>query len=527
MQRLATKLVCLAALCVASASFAAPPADLDRYAQKVLQTFGTPGMTVAIVEQGKPYVVRSYGVRRMGEPAKVDERTLFAIGSTTKAFTTALLAMLVDEGKLTWETKVADVLPGFKMYDPYVSSEMTIRDIVVHRSGLGPGAGDLMFFPPTTLTRADIIHRLRYIKPVTSFRSSFAYDNLLYIVAGEVIATVEKSSWEDTIRKRILVPLQMTDTSTSSALPASANRAWPHARASGEMRGVGPVSALAEVTSVDVAAAAGALNSNGIEIARWLELQLNAGMDAKSGTRLFSEAQSREMWTPQTLLPIAPAPPRLELAKGHFRAYALGWGLGDYRGQTILSHAGGVPGMVTLFVLVPEKHVAFALFTNAEDPGVLTSMQYRLLDHYLGLKSPDWITAVSETFKERLAKGQEQLAASQEEGKSEHGSKGPSLAMEKYAGRYRDAWYGTVTIEQAADGMQIRFDNTPAMKGKLEHVRYDTFRTRWTAKDVENAYVTFSLNPDGTIERMTMKAISPLADFSYDFQDLLFVPERP
>jgi CubicO group peptidase (beta-lactamase class C family) len=525
MQRLATKLVCLAALLVASAAIAAPPADLDRYAQKVLQTFGTPGMTVAIVEQGKPYVVRSYGVRRMGEPAKVDEHTLFAIGSTTKAFTTALLAMLVDEGKLTWETKVADVLPGFRMYDPYVSSEMTVRDLVVHRSGLGPGAGDLLFFPPTTLTRADIIHRLRYIKPVSSFRSSFAYDNLLYIVAGEVIATLEKSSWEDTIRKRILVPLQMTDTTTTSMLPASANRAWPHARASQEMRGLGPMSALAEVTSVDVAAAAGALNSNGIEIARWLELQLNAGMDAKSGARLFSEAQSREMWTPQTLLPVAPAPPRLELAKGHFRAYALGWGLGDYRGQTILSHAGGVPGMVTLFVLVPEKHVAFALFTNAEEPGVLTSMQYRLLDHYLGLKSPDWVAAVSETFKERLAKGQEQLAASQEQGQGEP-VKGPSLPLEKYAGRYRDAWYGTVTIERAANATNIRFDNTPALSGTLEHVRFDTFRTRWTDRNLEDAYVTFALNPDGSIERMTLRAISPLADFSYDYQDLLFTPER-
>jgi CubicO group peptidase (beta-lactamase class C family) len=527
MLRLAVKVVWLCTVLAAGASFAAPPADLDRYAQRVLDTFGTPGMTVAIVEQGKPYVVRSYGVRRMGEPARVDEHTLFAIGSTTKAFTTALLAMLVDEGKLTWETKVADVLPGFKMYDPYVSSEMTVRDIVVHRSGLGAGAGDLMFFPPTDLIRAQIIHRLRFIKPVTSFRSSFAYDNLLYIVAGEVIATIEKASWEETIRKRILAPLQMNETSTSSALPGSANRAWPHARTSGEVRGVGPMSALAEVTSVDVAAAAGALNSNGVEIARWLELQLNAGMDAKSGTRLFSEAQSREMWTPQTLLPIAPAPQRLELAKAHFRAYALGWGLSDYRGQTILSHGGGVPGMVTLFVLIPERHVAFALFTNAEESGVLSSMQYRLLDHYLGLKSPDWITAVNETFKERLAKAQEQLAASKEEGEDEPASRGPSLPVEKYAGRYRDAWYGTVTIERAGDGMNIRFDHTPSMNGKLEHVRYDTFRTRWKDRSIEDAYVTFALNADGSIERMTMKAISPLADFSYDFQDLMFVPERP
>ncbi len=183
--------------------------------------------------------------------------------------------------------------------------------------------------------------------------------------------------------------------------------------------------------------------------------------------------------------------------------------------------------MVTLFTLIPEKQIAFALFTNAQEQGALSSMQYRLLDHYLGLKSPDWIAAVSETFKERLAKAQEQLAASKEQGKDERASKGPSLPIEKYAGRYRDAWYGTVTIERASEGMNIRFDHTPSMTGRLEHVRYDTFRTRWTDRNIEDAYVTFALNPDGSIERMTMRAISPLADFSYDFQDLMFVPARP
>lgn len=143
---------CAGALVLTSACLAAPPADRDRYAKRTLETFDVPGMTVAIVEQGRSNAIRSYGVRKMGEPAKVDEHTLFAIGSTTKAFTTALLAMLVDEGKLTWDTKVADVLPGFKMHDPYVSSEVTVRDIVTHLSGLGPGAGDLLFFPPTSFT---------------------------------------------------------------------------------------------------------------------------------------------------------------------------------------------------------------------------------------------------------------------------------------------------------------------------------------------------------------------------------------
>lgn len=511
---------------VAGACFAAPPPDLDRYAGRTLDTFDVPGMTVAIVEQGRPSIVRSYGVRKLGDSAKVDEHTLFAIGSTTKAFTTALIAMLVDEGKLTWETKVADVLPGFKMYDPYVSSEMTVRDIVVHRSGLGPGAGDLLFYPPTSFTRAEIIHRLRFIKPVTSFRSSFAYDNLLYIAAGEVIATVEKSSWEDVVRKRILAPLEMNETTTTSKLPANANRAWPHARVSTEVRGLGPMSALAGVTEIDVAAAAGALNSNGAEIARWLELQLNAGLDTKSNARLFTEAQAIEMWTPQTLLPPAQSLKRLELAKAHFRAYALGWNVSEYRGAMTISHRGGVPGMVTLFTIVPEEHVAFALFTNAEEPGALSSMQFRLLDHYLGLKSPDWIAAVHETFKERLEKAKEQLAAGKGEEEQKQGSKGPSLPIEKYAGRYRDAWYGTMTIERAAEGLNVRFDNTPSMTGKLEHVRYDTFRTRWTDRNIEDAYVTFALNPDGAIERMTMQAISPLADFSYDYQDLMFVPAR-
>ena len=232
------------------------------------------------------------------------------------------------------------------------------------------------------------------------------------------------------------------------------------------------------------------------------------------------------MWTPQTLLPIPALPKRLEVAQPHFRAYALGWSVGDYRGQTILSHGGGVPGMVTLFTMIPEKKIAFALFTNGEEQGALSSVQYRLLDHYLGLKSPDWIAAVHDTFSERLAKAKEQLDAGKaEEGKA-GASKGPSLPVEKYAGRYRDAWYGTATIQSSGDGLSIRFDHTPSMSGKLEHVRYDTFRTRWTDRSIEDAYVTFALNPEGTIERVTMRAISPLADFSYDYQDLLFAPER-
>src|SRR6187431_1223184 len=176
--RVALRMALTAAVFVAASAHAAPPGDLDRYVKRVFDTFETPGMAIAIAERGKPTVLRTYGVRRMGEAAKIDEQTMFSMGSTTKAFTSAVLAMLVDEGKLSWDSKVVDLLPGFRMYDPYTSSEMTVRDLLVHRSGLGLGAGDLMFVPETTLTRAQIVEKLRYIKPATSFRSGYAYDNM-------------------------------------------------------------------------------------------------------------------------------------------------------------------------------------------------------------------------------------------------------------------------------------------------------------------------------------------------------------
>jgi len=515
-----------AAIFVFASAHAAPPKDLDGYVKRVFDTFETPGMAIAIVERGKPAVIRTYGVRRMGEAAKIDEQTMFSMGSTTKAFTSAVLAMLVDEGKLTWDSKVVDLLPGFRMYDPYASSEMTVRDLLVHRSGLGLGAGDLLFVPETTLTRAQIVEKLRYIKPATSFRSGYAYDNLLYVVAGQLIEAVCKDTWENVVRQRILTPLQMEHTTTASATPPGANKGWPHGRVLMPIRGAGPMTPLPNQMSFDNSAPAGSLNASIADVTRWLELQLGRGLDPRTNVRLFSEVQAREMWTGQTLIPVAPNPEPLKLAQANFRAYGLGWMYSDYRGRPIISHGGGVLGSVALVVIVPGKDVAFAMMTNAEETSALAAIQYRLLDHYLGLTSPDWIGALHGVRKARIAKGEEMLAAAAASAPKQEGGKGPSLALEKYAGRYHDEWYGDVTIEHGADGLSIRFEHTPAFVGKLEHVHYDTFRTRWADRTLtEDAYVTFSLQPDGSIATATMKAISPLADFSFDFHDLLLKPE--
>jgi CubicO group peptidase (beta-lactamase class C family) len=519
----------LGGLLAAGSLQAAPPADLDAYAKRVLDTFQTPGMAIAIVERGQPAVVRTYGVRKMDTTDKVDERTLFPIGSTTKAFTGAVLATLVDEGKLTWESKVSDVLPGFKLYDPYATSEMTVRDLLVHRSGLGLGAGDLMVFPPTDLSSAEIVRRLRYIKPASSFRSTFAYNNLMYVVAGEVIQAVDGAPWDQAIRRRILDPLQMKATSTSSVLPANANRAWPHARITSDMRGDGPVVPLPAPSSLDNAAPAGALNTSISDIVHWLEVQLGRGFDPQTNKRIYSEAQAEVMWSPQTVVPVPKNPKPIELAQTPYRAYALGWRVDAYRGEHFLSHGGGVPGSVTLFVIVPGRDVAFAVVTNSEEAYGLAAIEYHLLDHYLGLQGPDWSAAFDEARQARIKGGRDVLASNAAAAAASTGAgevKGPSLPIERYAGNYRDDWYGGATIERAATGLKIRFEHTPALSGPLEHVRYDTFIARWKDRTIEDAYVTFALDPSGKVERMTLRAVSPLADFSYDFQDLLFRPAK-
>src|SRR5450432_1287463 len=236
---IARVLVCVLGLAVASSSWAATaaapvlppgaqPKDIDRLAERILQKFAVPGMAVAIVKDGKVLFAKGYGVREAGKPDKVDADTLFGIGSNTKAFTVAALAMLVDEGKLNWDDKVIDRLPSFRLSDPYVTRELTIRDLLTHRSGLGLGSGDLMLFPPSDFTRAEIIHNLRYFPPASSFRSKFAYDNLLYIVAGELAPAITGVSWETFVQTRILDRLGTGCAATVSLVSGGRGMAMPH-----------------------------------------------------------------------------------------------------------------------------------------------------------------------------------------------------------------------------------------------------------------------------------------------------------
>jgi len=492
----------------------AAQSNLDTVVENALRTFEVPGAAVLVVKDGQITVARGYGVRKLGEPAPVTPRTLFGIASHTKAFTAAAVAMLVDEGKLKWEDRVIDHLPEFQMSDPWVTREMRVRDLFTHRSGLGLGAGDLMYFPPSDLSRAEIVRRLRFVPLAHSFRERYDYDNLLYIVAGELVARVSGMSWDDFLRTRIFEPLGMRSTNTSIRSHAEAAEvAMPHARADGTLV------PLPLADSDNWGAAAG-INTNIEDLSRWVRLQLNRG--EWGGKRLFSEARHREMWTPVTLIPRRPAEGALAQIAPQWSAYGLGWNISDYRGVRTVHHSGGLAGMVTRTVLVPDLNLGVVVLTNQESGAAMNAILYSILDHWLGAAPVDWVAELAADQQKREKEAAEKVAAAM--AKRNPASR-PSLPLPSYAGRYRDAWYGDVVVEQQGGRLRIRFSHTPWLEGTLEHFHYDTFIARWDRRWLlADAWLTFSLNADGTISEARMSAVSPLTDFSFDFHDLRLKP---
>jgi CubicO group peptidase (beta-lactamase class C family) len=491
---------------------------VDQVVERARKEFDVPGIAVAIVKDGKVVLSKGYGVRKQGEAAPVTAQSLFRIASNTKAFTSAALAMLVDERKIRWDDPVIQHMPGFQMYDAYVTREMTIRDLLTHRSGLGLGAGDLMFFPPGDLGRDEIIKRLRFIKPATSFRSAYAYDNLLYIAAGQLIPAVTGKSWDDFVGERIFTPLGMTNTFTDvKALLQGKDVATPHNALSGKLE------ALAQ-EDMDTSAPAGAIITCVDDLSKWMIAQLNSGMNGK--TRLYSAAQSREMWSAQTILPIGEpakdAPAAFAATQPNFHAYGLGWDLRDYRGKRVVGHTGSLAGYVSRTALIPELKLGIVVLTNQEVTAAHTAIANTVLDHYLGVPDADWVGAYSASLKKQRAQGEEAVKKAMGQRKRDTS---PALPLASYAGRYRDAWYGDMRIEEHGGKLSIYFTHTPDLAGELEHWQHDTFVARWTKRTLDaDAYVTFSLKPDGTIDEVRMAAVSPLTDFSFDFQDLLFRP---
>lgn len=499
----------------AGAQPAAPP-DLDAYVEAVRAAFEVPGLALAIVKDGQVVVAKGSGVRTLGEPVPVDAETRFGIASNTKAFTATALGLLVEDGKITWDDPVIKHLPWFRLSDPYVTRAITVRDLLVHRSGLGLGAGDLLWWPPSTYNRNEIARRLRHVPLATSFRSAYAYDNVLYLVAGEVIEAVSGQTWEDFVAERILAQVGMTASTVrhSDAEAAGANVATPHARIDGTVRPVKPFAS-------DNTNPAGGINAGAADMAKWLVVQLDSGRVA-TGERLFSPGTTRALWTLVTPIPINDPPPELAPLRTDFRGYALGFGVSAYRGRKLVSHTGGLPGYVSKVAMIPDLKLGVAVLTNQEAAAAFEAITYHVLDHYLGTSDTDWLGA----YQTLVARVEAQSASRKAQATASRDSMSrSSLPLDAYAGTYTDAWYGDVTISHEDDGLVIRFAHTPALVGDLEHWQYDTFVARWWDRELRaDAFVTFDLNPDGSIDHVKMQPASPSVDFSYDFQDLLLKP---
>ncbi len=512
---------CALAMAVASPGWAAPPAgptlppgarpqDIDRLAATIQQTFAVPGMAVAIVKDGKVLFAKGYGVLAVGKPDKADADTLFGIASNTKAFTVAALAILVDEGKLHWDDKVIDRLPGFRLSDPYVTRELTIRDLLTHRSGLGLGSGDLMLFPPSDFTRAEIIHNLRYFQPASSFRSKFAYDNLLYIVAGELIPAVTGISWENFVQTRILDRLGGGCKATLSMAAGNRNVAAPHVVIDGKLTEIAPDPS----TAYDPA---GSIQCNAKGMAAWANLQLADGRFA-DGSALFSVAQHKEMWTPQTI--VAPLEESAALTQTHFRDYGLAWFIEDYQGALRVQHTGALVGMVSAVSLLPEQHVGVIVLTNQQSAG-RGAMLASLLDAMLGKTSRDWVALYQQLSADQA---KQEAKADRDADAAIQASGGHAfLPLDAYVGLYHDAWRGDATVRRQGEKLRLVFSRTADLQGDLQVMKGNVFVVRWDDRSLKaDAVVNFRTGFDGAVSGMTMAPLSPTTDFSFDFQDLDF-----
>lgn len=495
-------------------------AQIDKVVERTLTTFNVPGIAVGVIKDGKLVHAKGYGVRSINTKEKVDENTLFGIASNSKAFTTAAISMLVDEGKLSWDDLVTDHVPEFKLYNPYVSSVFTLTDLVTHRSGLGLGAGDLMFWPDSSnFTVKDLIHNLRYLKQTSQFRTKYDYDNLLYIVAGEVIKRVSGITWEEFIETRIMQPLQMTRSAASyDRLRDKSNVVDPHA----------PVDETIKVIKRDwssVANAAGGIYSNITDLSKWLSMQLNEGRyGEQTDRRLFSEAMHDEMWTLKTIIPVVERHrnPPAKIYNTHFSGYGLGWFISDVKGYKQLSHSGGLAGMVTLITLIPELKLGIIVLTNQQSGAAFSVVTNTIKDGYLGIKGNDWVAMYDRKVKEDQREAAQIMDEVSAKVKS-NSTTVPEGDLDKIAGKYSDPWFGDVLISVKGKGLWLESIRSPRLRGELFFYKGNTYIVRWKDRSFDaDAWVTFARDDEGRATGMKWKAISPLTDFSFDFHDLDF-----
>jgi len=510
-------LLCISTIAFADEREGISDAQIEKLASHAMQQFQIPGMAIAIVRGDKTVYAQGFGIREVGLPGQVDTNTMFKIASNSKAFTTAALAILVDEGKISWDGRVESYIPEFKMYDPWVSSQFTVTDLLTHRSGLAKGSGDLMLWPePNDFTHADIIHALRYFEPSSNFRTEYAYDNSLYIVAGEVIPHVTGQSWGDFVQKRIMQPLDM-ERCFAADIPAKEmhNLAVPHGVVDGKMK----VIERGRIPSKPpVSAAAGGIICSLNGMLPWVKTQLGHGT-SPDGVEVFSKAQSQAMWHPQTIRSVSERD--YKLSRTHFKAYALGWRVSDVHGFKEVSHTGSLAGMRSYVVLIPEMDLGVIVLMHGSSSAARVAVMNTIVRSFMPAEQIDWVQLMLDQIESW------KLAQESTDDEAETAEK-TTVAFTKanysdYTGQYRDPWFGDISIKNENGTLMFTAAKSPKLTGPMEQTGEHQFVVRWIDRSVDaDAIIQFGLDENNAVSTMTMVAESEFADFSFDFQDLNF-----
>ena len=469
----------------------APLQGFDEYVNKALKDWDVPGVAIAVIKDDKIVFAKGYGLREIGKPDKVDERTIFAIGSSTKAFTAASIAMLVDEGKIKWDDPATKYLPGFQLYDANVTREMTVRDLLTHRIGLE--RGDALWYA-TDMSREEILRRIRFLKPSSSMRSKFGYQNIMFLAAGQIVPQVTGKTWDDFLRERIFTPLGMTATSTSiSGLKNSNDVAAPHSKFDDKVTAI-------PYRMIDNIGPAGSINSNVVDMAQWVRLQLNSG---KFGDKqLISSANVNVMHSPQTIIPLEGAM-KILYPEAHFLNYGMGWFLSDYHGRKLVEHGGSIDGMRGLVAMIPEEKIGIVILANLSGTIISVPLANRIFDAYLGAPPRDWSAEMLKTMNALQEQGK---AANQKMEAARIKDTKPSLALENYAGDYQNEMYGDTKI--VVENGKLILKRGAYFTGDLEHWHYDTFRVVWRDRQEGKGFVSFRLNSQGKVEMMNMEGLA-------------------
>lgn len=488
--------VCLIAL-IATASAARAPAapplhDLDAYVEKIMVDWEVPGLAVAVVKDGRVVLARGYGIRELGKPAKVDADTLFTIASNSKAFTAAALGTLVMQGKLHWDDPVTQYLKGFELNDPWITREITLRDLLTHRSGYCDPS--FMWFT-TDFSREQIIQQLRFDKPTYGFRSRFCYNNAMYLLASQLIPAITGQSWEDYVRTYFFAPLGMTHTNTSiAAMNADSDSAMPHAEVDHKV-------VVIHRYENDIMAPVGGINSSVNDMSHWLMMLLNNGR--YHGKTVLDPKIITAMETPEIAIPAdSEIGTWLHTMNpdSNFYTYGLGFVVEDYAGHKLVAHDGDIDGMASALGMLPDQHLGVVVLTNMDHDDARNALLFHILDDYLGLPARDVNGALLTLAHQQEATGKAEetkLAAARVLGQI-------SLPLGDYAGVYSNPLDGDVRISLQGDHLVLRLGN-PDFTADLIHWNNNTFRVKLRYSFYDEAfqlYVTFDLNAIGKPEAL-------------------------